>query len=74
MSYKDRIEIDYRKMLGKPCIRGTRITVEKILQKLSEGMQFNQIIEAYPNITVDDIYAAIAFSADLLKMEEPLAS
>lgn len=74
MHYQQRIETDHRIMLGKPHIKGTRITVEHILRKLSEGMSADALLTAYPTLAKEDIYAAIAFSADIIKMEEPLAS
>lgn len=59
-SYRDRITVDPEIMLGKPIIKGTRITVELILKKLSEGMSFENILEAYPHLTKDDILAAFS--------------
>lgn len=60
----DRIEINPDIMLGKPVIRGTRITVELILRDLAEGANERDILAAYPHLTVDDIKAAIAYAAD----------
>jgi uncharacterized protein (DUF433 family) len=59
-SYKERITIDPDIMLGKPIIKGTRITVELILKKLSEGISFEDLLEAYPHLTKDDILAALS--------------
>jgi uncharacterized protein (DUF433 family) len=64
--------VDYRKIItiqagqrgGKPCIRGMRITVYDILSWLSLGMSTEQIIEEYPELQVEDIYAALSFAAD----------
>ncbi|MBN1114990.1 MAG: DUF433 domain-containing protein [Oligoflexia bacterium] len=74
MDYKDRIISDPNIMLGKPVIKGTRVTVELILKKLSEGMSNNELLSVYPSLTEQDIYAALAFSADILSQEELLAS
>jgi len=57
-------------MLGKPVIRGTRITVELILRKLSEGATEADLLEAYPRLKRTDIKAAIGFAADTLAHEE----
>ena len=57
-------------MLGKPIIRGTRITVELILRKLGEGATSQELLEAYPHITQEDIQAAITYAADTLAHEE----
>jgi len=53
----ERIQINPDVMMGKPIIRGTRITVESILRKLSAGMTPEAIAEDHPNITADDIRA-----------------
>ena len=48
-------------MMGKPVIRGTRITVELILNKLAEGATEHEMLEDYPNLTPEDVRAAIAY-------------
>ncbi len=68
----DRIELNPAIMQGKPVIRGTRITVELILRKLSEGATEQELLEAYPHLSKDDIKAAIAYAADSLAHEEIL--
>jgi uncharacterized protein (DUF433 family) len=68
----DRIEIDPQVMLGKPVIRGTRITVELILRKLAEGMTEADLLDAYPRLTPQDIRAAMGYAADTLAHEETL--
>lgn len=65
-----RIEINPKVMLGKPVVRGTRITVELILRKLAEGGTQADLLEAYPHLTGQDIQAAIAYAADTLAHEE----
>jgi len=64
MAILDRIEINPKIMLGKPVIRGTRITVELILQKLSEGAREEELLDAHPNLKPEDIRAALAYAAD----------
>jgi uncharacterized protein (DUF433 family) len=66
----DRIEINPQIMFGKPVIKGTRITVEHILRKLSAGIPVEDILAAHPHLTVADIRAATAFAADYLAQEE----
>lgn len=68
----DRIEINPEVMMGKPVIRGTRITVEIILRKLSEGISKADLLDAYPRLTVDDIHAALAYAAATLAHEAVL--
>jgi uncharacterized protein (DUF433 family) len=72
VSVQHRIEINPKVMLGKPVIRGTRITVELILRKLGEGATTNDLLEAYPHLAAEDIQAAITYAADTLAHEEIL--
>jgi uncharacterized protein (DUF433 family) len=65
----NRVEINPEIMLGKPVIRGTRIPVELILRKLSEGATESDLLDAYPNLASADIQAALAFAADSLAHE-----
>ncbi len=53
-------------MMGKPVIRGTRITVELILEKLAAGESEEQILGAHPRLTSDAVHAALAFAAQAL--------
>lgn len=50
---------------GKPCIRGTRIWVSLILDLLASGMSMEEVLEEYPQLTVEDIRAAIAYGAEM---------
>jgi uncharacterized protein (DUF433 family) len=61
-------------MMGKPVIRGTRVTVEILLRKLSEGMTDQQILAEYPSVVAEDIREAEAFAADCLAGEEIITS
>jgi uncharacterized protein (DUF433 family) len=69
-----RISADPAVMMGKPCIKGTRITVELILRKLGAGRSFADLLEAYPHLTEDDLRAALAFAADYMQHETVLAA
>ena len=60
---KQRIEINPEVMLGKPVIKGTRVPVEIILRKLSEGATETDLLDAYPRLTKQDIQAALAYAA-----------
>jgi len=66
MTVADRITSDPDVMQGKPVIRGTRITVELMLRKLSEGATEADLLEAYPHLRVDDIRTALAYAADMV--------
>ena len=72
MTLTERIEVNPRVMLGKPVIRGTRIPVELILRKLSEGATEADLLDAYPRLTREDIQAAMRYAADTLAHEETI--
>jgi uncharacterized protein (DUF433 family) len=67
---ENRIEIDPNVMMGKPIIRGTRIAVELILRKLSEGATETDLLDGYPRLTREDVQAAMRYAADALAHEE----
>jgi uncharacterized protein (DUF433 family) len=68
----ERIEASPEIMFGKPVIKGTRITVEQILRKLSAHMTVDEILADHPRLVAEDVYAAAAFAADYLAQEELL--
>ena len=63
----ERITIDPEIMVGKPVIKGTRITVGHILDLLAQGMSVSEIIEDYPHIKPEDIYACLVFAKKALE-------
>ena len=70
MKIHERIEVNPRVMMGKPVIRGTRITVELLLQKLGDGLSEAEILDAYPHLSKDDVRAAAAYAADVIAHED----
>ncbi len=60
-------------MLGKPVIKGTRLTVELILQKLSEGATMEQLTAAYSSLKSEDILAVLAYASDIVSNETIIA-
>ncbi|MBS3906438.1 MAG: DUF433 domain-containing protein [Syntrophaceae bacterium] len=74
MTVTGRIEINPKIMMGKPVIRGTRIPVELILRKLSEGAKEKELLEAFPRLTKEDIQAAIRYAAETLAHEDIILS
>ena len=64
MNYRERITIDSRIRSGKPCIRGTRITVADVFDYLGGGMTIPEVLDDFPDLTADDIQACFAFAAD----------
>jgi uncharacterized protein (DUF433 family) len=67
----DRITVNPKIHFGKPCIAGTRITVQNVLELLDEGLSFNQIIQDYyPDLQVEDIHACLRYAIALIAVEE----
>ena len=67
----DKITIDSKIHFGKPCIAGTRITVQSILELLNEGLSFKEIIQHYyPELHDEDIRAAIQYAIALVASED----
>lgn len=71
--WKKRIVVDPKILVGKPVIKGTRISVEFILELLSNGWSYEQILEEYPQLKKKDILAAIQYSLEILKDEKTYA-
>lgn len=64
MDYREHIEISPEVRFGKPCIKGTRITVFDILAWLSEGLSIDEILNDFPQLNKENILATLAYSAD----------
>ena len=69
MKSNDRIIIDPDILAGKPILRGTRISVELLLELLANNWTYEEIFESYPQIGREDILAALQYATDLLKEE-----
>ena len=63
MPWQDRITVSAAVRGGKPCVKGTRITVYDVMEYLAGGMTEEQILSDFPDLTRDDIRAALAFAA-----------
>ena len=55
-------------MTGKPIIKGTRITVEHILEDIANGLNIDQILQEYPHLTREEVQAALKFAMDAVRM------
>jgi uncharacterized protein (DUF433 family) len=66
----ERIELDPEVMLGKPVIRGTRITVEIVLEKIAAGCPIEEVLADYPRLTRDDVLAAVAYARQAIGTDE----
>ncbi|MCB0483622.1 MAG: DUF433 domain-containing protein [Saprospiraceae bacterium] len=69
MNYSDYIETNPKVMMGKPVIKGTRITVELILEKLSRNETYESLLTEHPRLKHEHILAALAYAAQALKGE-----
>ncbi len=66
----ERITVDPNVHFGKPCVAGTRIPVEDVLELINEGMTFEEIIrDYYPELTIEDIQACIQYAIALVSSE-----
>ncbi|OPY69945.1 MAG: hypothetical protein A4E57_00823 [Syntrophorhabdaceae bacterium PtaU1.Bin034] len=73
MKVADRIEVNPKIMMGKPVIEGTRIPVELVVRKISEGATERELLRAYPKLEKEDIKAALRYAADSIAHEKVAA-
>ena len=69
MNWKDRIEVNPAVLVGKPIIKGSRISVELILDRLADGWSMEDVLNSYPHISREDVLAALSFASELFKEE-----
>lgn len=69
-NFPSRITASHEIMLGKPVIRGTRLTVELLLRKMSEGATVADLLQMYPQLEAADVEAALAYATAMLAQEE----
>lgn len=72
-NFLDRITVNPAVMVGKPTIRGMRITVEQILKALANGLTTDQLLEDYPELEKDDIKACLYYATELVDQERVYA-
>jgi uncharacterized protein (DUF433 family) len=73
-NFHEMISISPKVMMGKPCVKGTRITVELVLRELSLGASFQELLHAYPTLTASGIRAACAYGAAVVADEQVLVA
>jgi uncharacterized protein (DUF433 family) len=71
-NYQDRIIQDPTIMVGKPVIKGTRIPVERIIAHLAHNPDLDDLVAAYPRLTIEDVRAALFSAHDALSTKRPL--
>jgi uncharacterized protein (DUF433 family) len=70
MSWQERIVLDPQIVVGKPVIRGTRLTVELIVDLLGQGWSEADILESYPRLTAEDIHACLKYASAVIQSEK----
>lgn len=73
MNWKERITVDPAILVGKPIIKGTRISVELILDRVADGWTMEDILLSYPHIKREDVLAALSFAAEIFREERFVA-
>jgi uncharacterized protein (DUF433 family) len=73
MNWRDRISIDPKIHHGKPCIKGTRVPVSVIVGSIADGCTFERVIESWPQLTAEDITAALKFAAHAVSDADAVA-
>ena len=73
MDWRQRIEVNPQILVGKPVIKGTRISVELVVDLLARGYDVKQIIQQYDHLTAEDIQACLAYASDVLSSERVYA-
>lgn len=69
MNWRQRIIVDPKIMVGKPVIKGTRLTVDFVLDLLAQGWTKEEILKNYPQLKNEDLQAALKYSVETLKLE-----
>jgi len=67
MNWRDRIVADARVLVGKPIIKGTRISVELVMDLLGRGYSREEILQQYPHLNLDDVQACCAYAAEVMR-------
>ena len=73
MDWRQRIEVNPQILVGKPVIKGTRISVELVIDLLARGYNAEQIVQQYDHLTAEDIQACLAYASDVLSSEKVYA-
>ena len=71
--FQNRIISDHRILLGKPFIKGTRVTIESILERLSDGFEVAEVLSLYPDLQEEDIQVALMYPFEQKTEEELIA-
>jgi uncharacterized protein (DUF433 family) len=69
IDWHKHISVDPEVHHGEPCIKGTRIPVSMIVGSIADGMSFDEILDAYPQLKKESVQAALAYAADIVRQE-----
>jgi uncharacterized protein (DUF433 family) len=69
MNWQDHVTIEPQVLAGKPIIKGTRISVEFVIDLLARGWTTEQVLREYDHLTVEDVQACLAYASEVLKSE-----
>ncbi|MFP4054388.1 MAG: DUF433 domain-containing protein [Phycisphaerae bacterium] len=70
MQWQDRITVDPSVQVGKPVVKGTRITVEFVIERLACGWTSQQVVNEYKELSPEDVRACLAYASEVLKGEK----
>ncbi|MBI4495289.1 MAG: DUF433 domain-containing protein [Chloroflexi bacterium] len=73
LRYEDRISQDPRIMVGKPVVKGTRIPVARVIQHLAENPDLEDLFQAFPHLTIEDVKACLAYAYTQLERQQARA-
>lgn len=73
MDWRTRIVVDPAVLVGKPVIKGTRISVELVVDLLGRGYTTQQVLDQYPHVTAEDVQACLAYASEVLRSEKVYA-
>lgn len=73
MDWREHIVVDPDVLVGKPIVKGTRISVELLLDRFADGWSYDDVLEAYPHLTREQVQAAVTFASELFKEEKYVA-
>jgi uncharacterized protein (DUF433 family) len=70
MDWRDHITVDPQILVGKPVVKGTRISVELVIDLLAAGWTQQQVLDSYPTLKADDVRACLAYASEILHSEK----
>ena len=69
MDWDERIELNPKILVGKPVVRGTRLSVELVIERLADGWTVEELVEQYPRLTREDVLACLRYASKCLALE-----